>query len=155
MPPLPPLPSEPPEPSESRRPPSFLAESGVECGLKPGATDEPDPDPASIWPSLPLSDRLLWGLERRDRSPNRLRPLEGPDAPDVPLMAPVSLLRTGEEEAMLSRWSRAVAPGRNQSVQERQGAGGALRRSSIPASNTSSCSSVAFTWRREQREFSH
>ena len=115
----------------------------MECGLKPGAADEPDPDPASICPSLPLSDKLLWGLDLRDFSPNRLRPLD-PD--EEALTTPASLLRTGEEEARLSRRSRAVAAGRNQSAQERQGAGGAFRRSSIPASNTSSCSKVAFTW---------
>lgn len=142
-PPLPPLPSDPPDPIESRRTPSFLAESGVECGLRPGAIDDPDPDPdPSICPSLPLSDRLLWGLDLRALSPNRLRPLE---PVEEPLTAPASLLRTGEEEARLSRRSRAVAAGRNQSAQDRQGAGGAFRRSSIPASNTSSCSKVAFT----------
>lgn len=141
-PPLPPLPSDHPDPSESRRPPSFLEESGVECGLRPGAIDEAGPDPASICPSLPLSDRLLWGLDLRAFSPNRLRPLE---PVEEPLTAPASLLKTGEEEARLSRRSRVVATGRNQSAQDRQGAGGAFRRSSIPACNTSSCSKVAFT----------
>lgn len=141
--PLPPLRSDPPDPNESRRPPSFLAESGVECGLKPGATDEPDTDPASICPSLPLSDRLLWGLGLLDFSPNRLLPLD-PD--EEPLTAPASLLKTGEEEVRLSRRSRAIEAGRNQSAQDRQGAGGAFKRSSIPASNSSNCSRVAFTW---------
>ncbi|XP_068566474.1 uncharacterized protein [Cebidichthys violaceus] len=115
-PPLPPLPSDPPDPSESRRPPSFLPESGVECGLRPGAIDETDPDPASICPSLPLSDRLLWGLDLRALAPNRLRPL---DPEEEPLTAPASLLKTGEDEARLSWRSRAVAAGRNQSAQDR------------------------------------
>lgn len=142
-PPLPPLPSDPPDPSESRRPPSFLCKSGVEWGLRPGPTDEADPDPASVCPSLPLSDKLLWGLDLRAFSPNRLRPLE---LVEEPLTAPASLLKTGEEDARLSKRSRAEAAGRNQSAQDRQGAGGAFRRSSMPASNTSSCSKVAFTW---------
>lgn len=137
-PPLPPLPSDPPDPNESRRPPSFLAESGVECGLRPGAVDENDPDPASVCPSLPLSARLLCGLDLRAFSPNRLRPLDLED--EEPLTAPASLLKTGEAEE---------AAGRNQSAQDRQGVGGALRRSSMPASNTSSCSSVAFTWTQD------
>lgn len=96
-----------------------------------------DPNPASPCPSLPLSDRPLCGLNRRDLSPKRPRPLES----EPPLTAPVSLLKTGEDEARLSR---VAAVGRNQSAQDRQGAGGALRRSSIPDSSASSCSSVAF-----------
>ncbi|TNN46696.1 hypothetical protein EYF80_043104 [Liparis tanakae] len=97
-------------PRESRRPPIFLPDSGVDCGLRPGP--ETAPDPPSIGPSLPLSDRLLWGLDLRAFSPNRLRPLDPEEA--EPLTAPASLLKTGEEEeaARLSRRSRAA--GRNQ-----------------------------------------
>lgn len=118
----PPLPS---DPSELRRPPGFLGDSGV------------DPNPASPCPSLPLSDMPLCGLNRRDLSPKRLRPLES----DAPLTAPVSLLKTEEDEARLSR---VAADGRNQSAQDRQGAGGAFRCSSMPDSRASSCSRVAF-----------
>lgn len=114
------------DPSELRCPPSFLGDSGV------------DPEPASPCPSLPLSDRLLCGVSLHDLSPNRPRPLE----PEAPLTAPASLLKTGEDAAKLSR---VAVDGRNQSAQDRQGVGGAFRRSSIPDSSTSSCSRVAFT----------
>ena len=120
-----PLPSDPPDPSESRR------------------------GPGSCWgPSFPLSDGFLLGLGCLALSPKRPRP----PAKEGPLMAPASLLRTGEEEeeeeegAAPERSRAEAAPGRNQSAQERQGAVGALSRSSMPPSSPSSCRRVAFTW---------
>lgn len=144
----PPLPSEPPDPSESRRPPSFLPESGVDRGLRPRGAEEPTPVPPSGCPSVPLSDKFLCGLGFRDFSPKRVRPLT-PD--EEPLMAPAILLKTGEDDARLSSRSRAVAAGRNQSAQDRQGVGGAFRRSSIAASKTSSCRRVALTCSPERQ----